>query len=230
MFGVLLASMLAAPAPLKLPEPVREISAPLGYFGNVVEDMPAGGMVGADRPVVPEFEGCARLVVYLMRMLGGTARTVEQLQQWLDLTAGFEPKFFKKKGTLAEVTKLLADAKFEPKKACGPGAVKPQFPLEVAGAPTKFCDNEGAKQGEFWFFNKGRPAALLEVLPGDPERCKVRISAVLFDGRGVARVRLHVDWGASASVSLVGDGCQVVDFTLNSATQSFVPTLKSCKR
>ena len=233
MLSLLLTSLVAAaPAAqaLRLPDSPRDISAPLGHLGNVVEDVPANGMNTVDKPVVPVIASCAPQAVYLMRMLGGTARAVEQLQQWLDATPGFEAKFFKRKGTLTDVVKLLGDAKFEQKKACTAPIVKNGFQLDLDWPTAKFCPNTGATQGDFWFFNKTHPAAVVNVAAGDADVCRLRLSTVLFDSHGQARVRLHADWGGAASVTLVGDGCQVVDFALHSDTQSFVPTLKSCKR
>jgi hypothetical protein len=233
MLSLLLASLVAAaPAPkaLHLPDSPRTLSAPLGHLGNVVDDVPASGLKTVDKPVVPVIAQCAPQAVYLMRMLGGTARAVEQLQQWLDGTPGFEARFFKRKATLTDVVKLLGDAAFEPKRACTAPVVKNGFQLDLDAAATRFCPSAGATQGDFWFFNKAHPAAVVNVAPGDPDACRLRLSTVLFDSRGQARVRLHADWGGAASVTLVGDGCQVVDFVLHSDAQSFVPTLKACKR
>jgi hypothetical protein len=57
-----------------------------------------------------------------------------------------------------------------------------------------------------------------------------RLSTVLFDARGAPRVRLHADWGGVLSTSLLGEKCQVVDYTFDSGKQVFVPAWKSCKR
>ena len=80
MLSLLLTSLLAAaPAqgPLRLPDSPRDISAPLGHLGNVVEEIPPTGMNAVDKPLVPVIEGCAPQAVYLMRMLGGTARAID---------------------------------------------------------------------------------------------------------------------------------------------------------
>lgn len=233
MFSLLLTSLIAAaPAqgPLRLPDSPRDISAPLGHLGNVVEEIPPTGMNAVDKPLVPVIEGCAPQAVYLMRMLGGTARAIEQLQQWLDATPGFEARFFRHKATLTDVVKQLSDATFEPKKACTAPATKNGYQLDLDWPSARFCPSPGANQGDFWFFNKARAAAAINVQPGDPDHCKLRLSTVLFDSRGQARVRLHADWGGTSSVTLIGDGCQIVEFVLHSETQTFVPTLKSCKR
>ena len=52
---------------------------------------------------------------------------------------------------------------------------------------------------------------------------------ILFDNAGIARVRLHADYGGVASVSLLGDKCVGLDFTFEASTQSFVPTWRSMK-
>jgi len=231
MLGLLLtAALAAAPVPLRLPDSPQDISAPLGHLGNVVEAVPPGGLNAADKPVMPVIDGCAPQAVYLMRMVGGTARAIEQLQQWLDATPGFEAKLFKRRGTLAEVVKQLSDSRLEPKRACVSPALKNGYQLELDWPVPHFCPNPVATGGDFWFFAKAHAAAVVSVQPGDPDACKLRLSTVLFDSRGQARVRLHADWGGVAAVSLIGDGCQVVDFVLQPETQRFVPSLKLCKR
>lgn len=226
MIAVLSLVLAAAPAPA-----LTEIPAPLGHFGAVVEAVPPNGFSDQDKAVVPKLEGCTPQAVFLMRWLSGSSRTLEQMQQWLDRTPGLEKKLFARKAVLAEVMKLLTDAKFEPKKSCAATPLVDGFKLDYAAPPKKFCDAAVDQAlGEFWYFNKASPAAVVNVAKGDPDQCVMRVSSVLFDAKGVARLRVHADWGGQVSATLWGDKCQKVDFTLDKEKQSFVAALKSCKR
>lgn len=227
---MLLPLLLVLAAPPAPPQP-GDISAPLGHIGNVVDAPPKGGISESDRVVLPTWEGCEAKGVYLMRMMGGTARAVEQLQQSLDRGPGAEKKLFARKDVLTEVMRQLGTSKLEPKAACKPSTLSDGYRLELAGAPKKFCDAKAdAQEGEFWFFSAGKPAGVISVQKGGADACKPRLSTVLFDAKGVARLRLHADWGGGMSATLVGDKCQVLEYTLDAGKQAFVPTWKSCKK
>jgi hypothetical protein len=229
MFATALTCLLlsAAPAPAAA---LPEIQAPLGHIGNVVTEVPKGGVNVADKAVIATFDGCQPQAISLMAFLGGTMRAVEQLEGWLN-QAGLQKKLFKKKDQLGEVVRLLTDARLEPKHACAALPVTAGFQVELADAARKWCPSPPAQTtGDYWFFNKGKASAVVNVLPGAPDACKPRLSSVLFDASGQARVRFHADWGGQLSATLVGDGCQVVDFTFNTETQRFVPSLRRCKR
>lgn len=224
--------LCGAPTPKAPPPPLPTISAPLGHFGAVIEPVPKEGVKDQERAVLPQIAQCTPQAVYLMRFLGGMSRVLEQAQQWMDLTPGLEQKLFAKKGTLGDVMKHLSQATFEDKKACGPLTLGDGYKLELDAAPKKLCDagDRGDRLGEYWFFTKGKPAAVVSVQKGDVDPCVLRLSAALFDARGVARVRVHGDWGAQLSATLNGDKCQKVDFTFDAGQQAFLPERKSCKR
>src|SRR5438270_560140 len=61
------------------------------------------------------------------------------------------------------------------------------------------------------------------------DRCLPRFSVVLFDQSGIARFRLHADYGGTSSFSLLGDKCVGLDFTFDDSTQAFVPTWRNAK-
>lgn len=226
MIGLALAMVVAAPPAAPA---MPEITAPLGHIGAVVEAVPKGGLPVADRIVVLKTEGCQPQAVYLMRYLGGAARALEQLQQWLDASS-LEGRLFLKKGVLAEVMRHLSDARAEEEKACKPLPLVADWQLALDAAP-KLCPAEaGRTLGDFWFKTRGVAAAAVLVSQGAPDACRPRLSAVLFDARGIPRVRLHADWGAEMSATLLGDKCQQVEFTFNKGKQTFTPALKSCKR
>lgn len=227
----LLTISVAAPGSPSLP-PVGEISAPLGHIGNVVDAFPKRGVSDSDKVVTPSWAGCEARGVYLMRFLGGASRAVEQLQQSLDRVSGSEKSLFGRKGVLAEVMKQLSASRFEPKVACAPSPLAEGYKLQLAVAPQKWCEagSEATSDGEFWFFANGRPAAVISVQKGGVDSCLPRLSTVLFDAKGVGRVRLHADWGGAMSASLAGERCRLIDYTLDPSRQVFVPAWKSCKR
>jgi hypothetical protein len=229
IFALTLVLHAAPPAP---PPQPAEISAPLGHIGNAVGPPPTGGASESDRVVLPRWEGCEPQGVFLMRFLGGTTRALEQLQQSLDRAPGAEKKLFAgKKNVLGEVMKNLSNSKFEAKRACEALAPIDGFKLELATPPKKWCDVKDEPQdGEFWFFTRGKPAAVVMVSKGDPSACKPRVSAVLFDARATGRVYFHADWGGVMSATLAGDKCQVVDYEFDKDKAGFVATWKSCKR
>ncbi|MBI3185056.1 MAG: hypothetical protein HYZ28_23190 [Myxococcales bacterium] len=69
--------------------------------------------------------------------------------------------------------------------------------------------------------------ALVHLSPaplGRAERCRPRLSAVLFDEGGHARLRYHADYGAALSVELLGDGRLTVELTFDEASAVFKPS------
>jgi hypothetical protein len=212
------------------PRPLPDIPAPLGHFGAVVEAIPPGGLPDNDRPVLLEAPGCPAQVVYLMRSLGGTIRAVEQLQQWL-ARSGLEKTLFTRKQVLAQVIRTLTDARADGRAACEPLPVKDGYRLDLTAAPARFCEAPATRShGDFWFFTREQPAAVVSVVNGQPDPCRPRLSTVLFDAQAHPRVRLHVDAAGAPSAELLGDRCQTVDFTYSAERQAFLPTLRTCKK
>lgn len=227
---VLLAALGAAPKPA--PQPLPVISAPLGHFGDVVEAAPAGGALDQEHLVRVAAEGCAPQGVYLMRMLGGLSRVLEQLQQWLDQTKGLEKRLFARPGTLGRVLRHLGASAFDERRLCAQPKLLDGYRLSLEAAPKRLCAKppEADGLGDAWFSSGGRPAAVVSVRAGGADACRLRLSAVLFDEAGKARVEVHGDWGGKLSARLRGDRCRVVDFTFDVARQAFVPEMKSCQR
>lgn len=212
------------------PQPLPTIRAPLGHVGGAVEPLPEGGLNPQDQPVVLATPTCEPTVVYLTRYVGGTLRALEQLQQWLD-RAQLEKRLFKRPGVLGEVLRHVSEAHREPKKSCAPLALEEGFKLGLTEAPKKLCAAPvDQATGDFWFMGPSGPAAVTSVVAGSPEVCKPRLSVVLFDPRGQARVRVHSDWGGAISANLLGDSGQCVDFSFREQQQEFVATLRACKR
>lgn len=225
MFALLLA-LAAAPQP----QPA-EISAPFGHIGNVVTPVPAGGIPGSDKVLTPAWPSCEPQAIWLMRFFSGTARALEQLQASLDRAPGAEKKLFGRVGVLAELITSLGTASFDPRRDCSEPTLIDGFKLELVSTPKKWCDAPtNAQDGAFWFSSQKKPVAVVQISPGGEKACRPRISAVLFDARGVARLRFHADWGGEASATLVGERCQNIAYSFDRDRQVFVPTWKSCKR
>jgi len=224
--------LVLAGAPRAAPEPLPVISAPLGHIGDVVQPVPQGGLPEGEKPLPVTWADCQPQVIYLARMLGGTARAVEQFDQWLSQAPAAKKKLFGKRDALGDTIKLMRDSDRVPKKLCKPPKLKDGFKLALDRAPAKLCadTDEKRQQGDFWFFTGKKAAAVIHVLPGEKDACRPRISTVLFDSKGRARVRFHADYGGPLSAELLGDGCNAVDFTFAEVPQQFRATWKPCKR
>jgi hypothetical protein len=223
----LLAALLVASAPVKL----APISAPLGHLGGVVEDVQPGGVSDSLVPVIFGPDGCTPRVVALSRFLGGAGRALEQLQRWMDSSPGFEASFFKKTERLSDVMRLLSAATPQRAKgACRAPPVRDGFKPTHSRVPKSFCASDPERTlGEYWFFSGETPAAVIRVAPGTPEACAPRISSILFDSSGAARLRLSADWGGEVSAELLGDRCQLLEFRLDEKPHHFLPRRESCK-
>jgi hypothetical protein len=224
MQALLLALMLSVP-------PAGKLSAPLGHYGNVVEIAPLGGQSETDWVVRPNVPGCEEQGVFLSRFIGGTGRMLEQLQSSLDAAPGLELKLFRRPAVLSELMVRLRSSKRETKAPCTPLPLLDGYRLEPLRAPMKWCplSNVG-QEGEHWYTSQNKPSAVISVRPGSPSPCKPRLSAVLFDKSGRARVWLRADWGDAVGVTLVGDGCQLLEYSFDPESQSFEPRWKSCKK
>jgi hypothetical protein len=239
MLLLTLTLLAAAPTPAASAKPVKALpmlSAPLGRLGTFVDAPPAGGLPADEKVIVGKLEGCDReQALYLTRAVSGTLVAVEQLQAWLGQTKGLEKKLFAA-GKLGEVAQGVASSAAMDQKLCEPPALVDGFKLEPTRNTGKLCDTEkGWRTGDFWWAKAGKPTAVASVVPAPAEakdRCRPRLSVVLFDKAGIARVRLHADYGGVASLSLLGDKCVGLDFGFDAGVQSFVPTwrtTKSCK-
>lgn len=229
---VLLMLALLAAAPVK---PLPMLPAPLGRLGNFVDAPPPGGVPADERIVVGTLDGCDReQAFFLTRAVSGTLAAVQQLQDLLNQSPGLEKKLFAK-GKLAEVSQGVAASVAMDQQLCEPPALTDGFKLELSRNTGKLCPaQKGFRTGEFWWA-RGKPTAVALLTPAPaaaPDRCRPRLSVVLFDKAGVARIRLHADYGSVASLSLLGDRCVGLDFAFDAGAQAFVPTwrpTKGCK-
>ncbi len=227
---LLLTFCLLAAAPVKA---LPMLSAPLGRLGDVVDAPPEGGLPADEKVIVGKLDGCDReQALYLTRAIAGTRAAVEQLQTWLNQTKGLEKKLFPV-GKLGEVSQWVAASVPTDQKLCEAPALVDGFELELAKAAGKQCPADaGWRMGDFWWAKAGKPAAVVSVMGSAPDakdRCRVRLSMALFDKAGIARVRLHADYGGVASVSLLGDKCVGLEFGFDAGAQAFVPTWRTTK-
>ena len=227
---VLLTLSLLAAAPVK---PLPMLSAPLGRLGTVVDAPPEGGLPADEKVIVGKLDGCDReQALYLTRAVSGTLVALQQLQDWMGQTKGLEKKLFAA-GKLGEVVKEAAASVAIDQKACTAPALVEGFKLELARTEAKLCPAEKTwRTGDFWWAKGSKQTAVVSVTAAPLEakdRCRPRLSVVLFDKAGIARVRLHADYGGVASLSLLGDKCVGLDFGFDESTQAFVPTWRTTK-
>ncbi len=226
-------TLLAAAAPVK---PLPLLPAPLGRLGNFVDAPPPGGLPADEKVMVGKLDGCDRdQAFFLTRAVSGALAALQQLQDWMVQTKGLEKKLFAT-GKLAEVAQNVAASTATDEKLCASPVLVDGFKLDLTRAAGKQCPVEkGWRLGDFWWAKGGKPFAVV-ALSASPEdskdRCRPRLSVVLFDKSGVARIRLHADYGGVASISLLGDKCVGLDFGFDEGARAFVPTwrtTKSCK-
>jgi hypothetical protein len=101
--------------------------------------------------------------------------------------------------------------------ACAP------LPKTVTTAP-KLCP--GAGTNEVWLLEGKKPAALIRW--ESAKECLPRLSAVLFDAKGAARLRYDADFAGAAAATLIGDRCQI-DLNFDASKQVFHPERRGCK-
>jgi hypothetical protein len=226
---LLIASLLAA-EPVK---PLPMLSAPLGHLGDVVEAPGEGGTPADEKVLLGKLDGCDRSqAVSLTRLVSGTLVAVQQLQDWMRESPGLEKKLFAP-GKLSEVAQLVAASTASEQKLCTAPALADGFKLDLTRAGGKLCSAEsGFRTGDFWWAKAGKQVAavaLTAAAPDAKDRCRPRLSVVLFDKSGTARIQLHADYSGAASVSLLGDKCVGLDFNFDPAAQAFVPTWRTSK-
>lgn len=219
----------AAPAPLP-PLPV-----PLGRLHDVLElENHTGAAASDEQAFVFEPVGCGHPVtINLSRLLGGTNHALGQLQDWLNLTTGLDRSLFGPTSRLTELVDRLSRAQYSAQKACAAPKPVGGYRLELMSAP-KLCAASGASRAtEHWFVSDGKPFAAVVVSSAAPkahDACLPRLSLVLFDAQGAARLRYHADYAGAVSASLMGERCQQIDFTLDQKAQAFTAVKARCPR
>ena len=209
MTSLLTLLLTAAPAPAPLPD----LPAPLGMLDRVLEPGGTGETV-----VEVSLPGCDHKVpVNVSRFVAGTAYAMQQMVEWLYLSPELKPF---PAGALDEVTAGVTNGAFGEQKACK------ALPKDVTSAP-KLCAGKAADHA--WLVANGKPAALVRwSAASGKDKCLPRLTGVLFDGKGTARVRYDADFGGAAGGALLGDKCQVV-FTFDVKNEVFHAARRGCK-
>ncbi|MFZ5467866.1 MAG: hypothetical protein ACOZIN_00395 [Myxococcota bacterium] len=232
MLALLLPLLLAA-APF---EGGATLPAPLGRIGDVVEAPSSGGYPPEEKVLLATLPGCGReQALHLSRFLSGVALAGGQIQQWLEgvgdgAPQGLSKKLFGKTSRLIEAVRKAAQARPGEGGVCEkPVPAEEGWRLSLTEAPPKLCKNDASALDDHWFVVGTRPskksiAAVILVRPSHEraaDRCRPRLSAVLFDADGVARLRYHADYGGELSAELLGDRCQAVSFTFAPKLSAF---------
>lgn len=213
---ILMAVVAAAPPAPALPD----MPAPLGRLSQVL-DLPEGGVPAGEKLVEVQLPGCEKKTpINTTRFAAGAMYALQQLGEWLNKTKGLEDSLVRK-GALTEATVALSQSLASDVHACKP------LPGTVTQAP-KLCPGPGAS--EVWMAVKEKPAAVVRwASSSGADKCLPKVSAVLFDNKGQARLRYDADFGAAVSATLVGDKCQNVVFTFDAETQVFHAARRGCK-
>ncbi|MBK7865187.1 MAG: hypothetical protein IPJ65_42640 [Archangiaceae bacterium] len=200
--------LLLAAAP-DLPEPLGQLD---GVLSRPVQSS------GNEQIVEMKLKGCDHEVpLNVSRMVAGAAFAMHQMVSWAK--QGF-PQADLPAPVLDAVSVGVRDGAFETMRSCS------ALPAELTRAP-KLCPKPADDQA--WLMLKGKPAALVRwSAASGKDRCLPRVSAVLFDAGGVARVRYEADFGGAASGALLGDTCKVT-FTHDAPKEVFHPGLRGCK-
>lgn len=205
--------LAAAPAPAPLPD----LPAPLGMLDRVLEKGRDN-----DRTVEISLPGCDHKVpVNVSRFIAGSGYAMQQMVEWMNVTPGLTvfPQ-----GALDEVTTGITNGAFADTKSCA------ALPKELSKAP-KLCP--GAAPDQAWMMlPTGKPAASVRWGPSSSkaaDKCLPRLTAVLFDAKGIARIRYDADFGAAASGALLGDAKCQISFTFDPKAEVFHAARRGCK-
>lgn len=228
----LLASLAlsAAPAPAELPLLTGEL--PSLREAVAVEGQHKGGAGPGEKLLAWKPAGCeVARVVRADKVLHLALYSVEKLQGWFNLNPGLEEKLFTARGTLGEVSKLVAGGALAPERKCAV-PVAEGWKLELDAAPPQKCKAAGPGVPQAWWSHGGKTSAVVALGPapkGAPDTCRPRASVVLFDQAGRARVRLHTDLERAPELTLLGDKCQHVELAFDENLNGFKARTTSCK-
>ena len=173
---------------------------------------------GLEHVVDLKLPGCDHDVpLNTTRMIAGTAFAMQQMLEWMraNVPQGMPPQ-----AVLDEVGAGVREGHFTQSKACA------ALPRDVTKAP-KLCD--GAAKDHAVLVANGKPAALVRwSAASGANKCAPRVTGVLFDAKGSARIRYDADFGGNAGGAVLADKCQVT-FTYDAAREVFHPSLRGCK-
>lgn len=232
----MLLSSLIAVAVLAAPAPAQELPLLAGDLPSLAQAAgppPPGGVRGGERVEVVRPKACgADTAVHLSRVLQVSLHTLSKLQGWLDQTDGLEARLFSGKGRLAEVSKLVSGAEPSARLCTVPSADGWKLvPQKAPPSKCKASEVPAGRLGDYWWTHAAKPAAVVAVSEPAPgaDNCRPRVSAVLFDQTGKARLRFHSDLYAPPQFTLLGDRCQALEFSHDEKVSGFKATPTPCK-
>ncbi len=221
----------AAPPPAGFDGP----PPPLGRVGDVVEPVQPGGYPSNERVELVTLPGCPRpQALRLSRFVAGAAEAGAELEAWLAAPGpgappGLARKLFDDPRALGETVKRARQSGPVQGAPCDPLPARDGWKLVPARAPSKLCKAKAASPAggpDFAFSLPGQQAvsAVVRMRPApsrQADRCRPRLSAVLFDLSGKARLRYQADFGGGLEVELVGDRCEELALVFDAAAQKF---------
>jgi hypothetical protein len=200
--------------------PLPDLQPPLGKLSQVVA-LPEGGVPHGEKVVTFKLDGCEREVaVNATKVAAGAAYALQQLHEWLQKTPGLEASLFKP-GTLGDVSVNVTRSAAAPSRPCkGSG--------QGTGPAPKLCP--GGDPTAVWFVNGQRVAAVVRWAESEGvDKCLPKVSALLFDSKGQARLSYTADLGGAVSAVIHGDRCQAVQLTYDGPNEVFHAARRSCK-
>jgi hypothetical protein len=162
--------------------------------------------------------------------VSGSARAAEQLLQWLGSYPGEAEWAFGRGPRALDGLRQAVDRanRAVPSASVRCGDVKGPWRLPANGGDAARCASPVGLQrpGQVDFEDKAgrQPAARVRLAPGEgANACQPRLSVVLFDAAGKARLLVHADYaGAPLEVTVFGKRPQ--PWRLDAESQFFVPS------
>jgi hypothetical protein len=225
LYPLAAAVLLAAPSLGELPP----LTAELPSLKDLPKPAGQGGQNAGEHLVTMKTTACAEgAQLDVTRVVQVALRTVERLQGWLDANPGLEEKLFATRGQLGEVAKLAAGSRVEPGGFCTLPVDEKWKLSPPAVLPATCKGGKGGAAGlSTWWSHGGKPAIASKV--SSHTGCKPRVSMVLFDQAGKARLKFHSDLENPPSFTLLGDQCRNVDFAFDEKANGFTARASSCK-
>jgi hypothetical protein len=212
------------------------VKPPLGSLNEVVTLVPDSGLPNEERVEIVQLPGCPQpQAFWLTRFALGAAMAGEKLDAWVrhnNLTA----QVFTRPNVLTTAVDGIRKSAPRSHGACPPTRDGWLLDAWKVSSLPKTCAEKSTSEdagiqapvsAPVWFgIPKGRLTAVVTYGPPSADAqspCRPRMSAVLFDDRGVARLRYHTDFDDMVTADLVGDGCIELRFTLDEHGRGFRP-------
>lgn len=220
----------AADAGVRAMNAADNLRAPLGHLGDSVTQAPTDGVPSTERVATVTLPGCEKpQAIWLSRFLLGSAVGGAQVHMWLAKRPELSKKLFGKGDPLADAiqrSRRTVGAE-EVCEAAGDWKLRPSDVEQQKRCEKAVKLTTPPESLDQLFLEKGKVAAQVRLRPssdGAVDRCRPRLSTLLLDRAGVARFALHADYGGMLTAEVFGDRCELLTFTFDEASQSFVAT------